>query len=192
MQACESFGCKDPSYSTVEKTVHSLGAAMGRGETRYAIVFRKYGVVFKFACHEDYYEDYCALEVKNYELAKKYGVERIVLPIELVGVTSHGLAVYIQPMYTTAQSGLPAVVETSYSRKTNVSKQFARKIQDNAFDGYRLSILWLRRATQIYGKKFMRRFEEWTHEAEVNDLHSNNVGYLRKQPIIIDYAGYHG
>ena len=57
-------------------------------------------------------------------------------------------------------------------------------------DSYRINEQWWNRAWQIYGKQFMRILEGFTNDHEIGDLHGNNVGYLGKFPIILDYAGY--
>ena len=67
-----------------------------------------------------------------------------------------------------------------------------RKSHENAYDGCRISNEWYARAYQIYGKQFMRKFERFTRDKRIGDLHDSNVGYLGKMPIILDFAGYHG
>ena len=67
-----------------------------------------------------------------------------------------------------------------------------RKSHENAYDGYRISNAWYARAYQIYGKQFMRKFERFTRQHRIGDLHNSNVGYLGQMPIILDFAGYHG
>ena len=158
------------------------------GATRRVFIFPKLGVVIKFP---DEKFDYCAQEVRFYESAKDYGVERLLLPIEKVGVTEGGIPLYIQPIYKTT------VCEMGYKAQEAVAKRFrkTRKVATVKAVSrgcyYIPNKDWLARAIQLYGKKFMRSFETWTNDHRVNDLHSQNIGYIGNfRPVLIDYAGY--
>jgi hypothetical protein len=130
--------------------------------------------------------------MENYHKAKGYGIEKCLLAIEYVDTTDGDIPVYIQPMYTTSLDRLDYNVQQKW--RTKVEKLHRKPIVEKIENGccYAPSRLWVERAIQIYGKRFMRSFQEWSRECQVNDLHSSNIGFLRKQPIIIDYAGYHG
>ena len=181
-----------PEFDELDKIAQHLGANLCSGATRWAFVFPCYKVVFKFPKWDETDDDYCELELRNYNLGKKYGIERCLLPIEKVGETDSGIPVYVQPMYTTSHEDLPYGVRRRWERKLHGLHQaeIIRKIENGCH--YCPTRLWVERATQIYGKAFMKSFQKWSKEGRVNDLHSSNIGYLRKQPIIIDYAGYHG
>lgn len=179
-------------YSQLDKIAMKLGAELHNGASRWAFVFKGHKAVFKFARYTSTDTDYCELEARNYTLAKKYGIERCLLPIEYVGTTDTEVAVYYQPMFDKAQGQLPYNDICRLERKLGTlhNAPVIRKIRRGCYDAPER--LWIERATQIYGKRFMKSFEDWTREAQVNDLHNGNVGYIGKQPIIIDYAGYHG
>lgn len=170
------------------KMGEKLKCKINSGATRRVFIFPKLGVVIKFP-DESY--DYCEQEVKFYESAKTYGVERLLLPIEKVGVTKGGIPLYIQPIYKFT------INEMNYKQQEAVAKRF-RKTQKNAITRavgsscyYAPNRDWLARAIQLYGKKFMRSFEAWTNAHHVNDLHSQNIGYVGNfRPVLIDYAGY--
>jgi hypothetical protein len=155
-------------------------------------VFEKHKMVVKFPKYEETDTNYCDLELKNYNKAKECRVEKCLLPIEYVDTTDRDIPVYIQPMYTTSHDYLDYNLSRRWGKK--VQNLHHKKIVEKVEAGclYSPPQLWIERAIQIYGKRFMRAFEHWTRENRVNDLHSSNVGYLGKQPIIIDYAGYHG
>lgn len=179
-------------YSQLDTIARKLGAELYHGASRWAFVFKGQKAVFKFARYTSTDTDYCELEARNYNLAKKYGIERCLLPIEYVGTTDTEVAVYYQPMFDKAQGAMPYREQERIEQKLGGlhNAPVIRKIRRGCYDAPER--LWLERATQIYGKRFMREFERWTHEAQVNDLHNGNVGYIGRQPIIIDYAGYHG
>ena len=51
---------------------------------------------------------------------------------------------------------------------------------------------WYARVLQLYGKKFLASFEQFSNEVQLNDLHNGNIGWRNGRPIILDYAGYQG
>lgn len=182
----------EPERSDLDRVASRLGAKLHWGATRWAFVFTKHKVVYKFPRWSEIETDYCELELENYELGKKYRIERCLLPIEKVGETDAGIPIYLQPMYTSSQDGLSydRMKQWEHKMQKTTNRTMIRKIQHGCFSSPQR--FWMERATQIYGKAFMRSFEKWSHEGRVNDLHSGNVGWLGRQPIIIDYAGYHG
>lgn len=185
-------GNSSPSYSQLEPIARKLGASLCNGASRWAFVFKARQIVYKFPRWESVDRDYCAIEVENYELGKQYGIERCLLPIAYVGETECGIPLYSQPMYTTSQEALDYNKSRYWEGKLHGlhNAPIVRKVQRGCYSSPQK--LWFERAIQIYGKAFMRSFQKWSQEGHVNDLHSGNVGYLNKQPIIIDYAGYHG
>lgn len=180
---------KDPSYSHLEECAYALGCGFNNGATRCAFIFHEEKVVFKFPFYNRTNRDYCEMELEYYESAKDYGVEKILLPIYYMGRTAEGIPIYLQPMFTKPECELRYHEELEIENKVNVPKSLVDKVRRNCYDRS-LPRRWTGRAIQIYGKKFMRKFERWTNVCEVNDLHSGNVGYLDRQPVIIDYAGY--
>ena len=180
------------SSDDLDEVCRILDCTLHSGATRWALVFPKHKIVFKFPKYNETSRDYCAMELKNYELGKKFGIEKCLLPISYIGTLECDIPIYVQPMYTVSVSDTDYRVSRSYEEKCEklrgsvVFRKICRGIYDTP------PRVWVARATQIYGKKFMRKFEQWSHAGKVNDLHSSNVGWLRKQPIIIDYAGYQG
>lgn len=182
-----------PFHSELEPIAERLGAKLRSGATRWAFVFEKHQMVIKFPRYEDTDEDYCELELENYIKARdEYKVERCLLPIEYVDETASGIPIYIQPMYSFSHEGMDYGTSERWVRKLHGlhRAEIVRKVERGCL--YSPPRLWVERAIQIYGKAFMRSFEQWSKDCKVDDLHSSNVGYLGKQPIIIDYAGYHG
>lgn len=194
IEALDGFSktVNNPDGDDLRPIAEQLGARLRSGATRWAFVFEKHQTVIKFPKYDETDEDYCELELANYNHAKEYRVEKCLLPIEYIGTTESGIPIYIQPMYTTSQDQLDYNIVKKWERKCESLRRspIIRKVKDGCL--YSPPNLWVTRAVQIYGKAFMKSFQVWSHKYGVNDLHSGNVGYLGKQPIIIDYAGYHG
>ena len=174
---------------------HRRNIVISSGETRYAVIFKHDNFVLKIPRYGNCQEDYCQAEIRAYESAKKFHVERILLPIELYHTTTTGISIYKQPKYSFSTSdgdynlGYDRYLDR---RNTPINCSIVRKITRECYDGNRISRRWMARVLQLYGKKFCRSFEAWTIENDVNDLHNSNTGWLDNKPIILDYAGYRG
>ena len=174
---------------------HSRYIVISSGETRYAVIFKHDNFVLKIPRYGNCAEDYCQAEIRAYESAKKFRVERVLLPIELYHTTTTGIAIYKQPKYSFSTSdGDYNRNYDSYLNRRNIPQHrpIVRKITNECCDGGRISRRWMARVLQLYGKKFCRSFEAWTNENQINDLHNSNTGWLNNKPIILDYAGYRG
>lgn len=189
----------DAHTEDLQAMTKRLGCTFDWGATRWALIFPKERIVYKFSRHTK--EDYCAYEVENYALAKQYRIERCLLEVRHEFTLSNGLKVYSQQMYSTSYDLLPPIQRKRNQQKMrNLAKKDLDRwggldwnpIIDKIGESckYYPPHQWVARAIHIYGKAFMRNFAKWTHEARVNDLHGTNVGFYKKQPIIIDYAGY--
>lgn len=172
----------------IYKVAEQLGCEANYGATRLVLIFPNHGWVIKMPYGR---RDYCAQEVQSYQTAVKYGVEKLLLSIEKVGETAHGIPLYIQPVYKTSVSEMSAhdrIKVRELCQKTTNPHTIA-KIRRGFY--YSPELEWVSRATQLYGKRFMRSFEKWTKEFQVNDLHNANVGYINGyRPVLVDYAGF--
>lgn len=167
------------------------------GETRYAIWHSSWDFVIKIPRYGYASEDYCQIEVDNYECAKKWRVEKICLPIEVYKSNIFGLTLYKQARYTnsTGESYQRRIGYKKYLEKRNINKivdtGLPSRISDCCYGHRGIDSYWTARVLQLYGKKFCRSFEAWTMECRINDLHNQNTGWLNNKPILLDYAGYH-
>lgn len=165
-----------------------LGCQANYGATRLVLIFPKHGWVIKMPYGR---HDYCAQEVRSYRTAVEYGVEKLLLSIEKVAETVHGIPLYIQPMYRTSVNDMNCHDRNKIQQlcQKTTSRYTIAKIRQGCYCGPETN--WVSRATQLYGKKFMRSFEKWTKEFRVNDLHNANIGYIDGyRPVLVDYAGY--
>ena len=185
---------KQIGYDDLWEFCRSHGLEMFSGETRYCIASKDWDFVLKISRFDNVRDDYNAIEFANYENACKLGIEKIFLKMWKFGTLDCGLDIYAQVRYSFAHSDIDNKKERKMRKQTDKirSCKVFRKSHENAYDGYRISNEWYARAYQIYGKQFMRKFERFTRDKRIGDLHDSNVGYLGKMPIILDFAGYHG
>ena len=185
---------KQIGYDDLWEFCRSHGLEMFSGETRYCIASKDWDFVLKISRFDNVRDDYNAIEFANYENACKLGIEKIFLKMWKFGTLDCGLDIYAQVRYSFAHSGIDHNKERKMRKQVQkiCSCKIYRKSHEHAYDGYRISNEWYARAYQIYGKQFMRKFERFTRDKRIGDLHDSNVGYLGKMPIILDFAGYHG
>lgn len=181
---------RSPDNDDLWECAERLNCGYDWGATRGAFIFRQEKIVFKFPRFTSTRTDYCQIELENYNSAKEYGVERILLPVYHMGTTNHGIPVYLQPMFSYSEGDTSHKVRSqNRERVKQIHRSFIDKVRYNCY--WAPPRPWTARAIQIYGKSFMRKFEKWTVARRINDLHSGNVGYLGRRPIIIDYAGFY-
>lgn len=185
---------KQVCYDELWEFCRSHDLELASGETRYCIISKDWDFVLKISRFDNVRDDYNAIEFANYENACKLGIEKIFLKMWKFGTLDCGLDIYAQVRYSFAHSDIDHNKEKKMRKQTEKirSCKVFRKSHEHAYDGYRISNNWYARAYQIYGKQFMRKFERFTRDKRIGDLHNSNVGYLGKMPIILDFAGYHG
>lgn len=54
-----------------------------------------------------------------------------------------------------------------------------------------LSADWLKIAAGFFGLTLTGKLARFVQENRINDLHSGNVGFIGKRPVLIDFCGYH-
>lgn len=188
------FMDKQVCYDDMWEFCRSYGLEMFCGETRYCIADKNWDFVLKISRFDNVRDDYNAIEFANYENACKLGIEKIFLKMWKFGTLDCGLDIYAQVRYSFSHSDIDRNKEKKMLEQVEKIRycKIFHKSHEHAYDGYRISNNWYARAYQIYGKQFMRKFENFTRQYRIGDLHNSNVGYLGKMPIILDFAGYHG
>lgn len=165
------------------------------GATKTVFLHKDWDFVIKVPNYYYYPRNYCAIEAENYTKAAAYNVQRVLLETALLPVLPNGIELYVQPRYTTDHLDLHqdmAKRERLHRTLNNLDANRTREITMSMYDGHRISIEWMARVIQLYGKKFARSLEEWTKDNHIGDLHSRNVGWINNRPIILDYSGYFG
>lgn len=131
-----------------------------------------------------YSDDYCYLEVKFYEEAKEYGVEKMFAKSELFGELKCGIPVYRQEKVFVESSS-----QASRYRASAGSLEKARK-----YDFEQCSSNWKALVIDYYGEEFLDKFYTFINDICPRcgeDLHSGNYGYTTDgRPVILDYSGW--
>lgn len=140
---------------------------------------------------EDYWEycaadneerpwDYCGGEVKRYNIAAKRGFSECFAKIELLGYINN-YPIYIQEKCMTF---------SSCRNKHLHSKE--EKLKTSTYcNYYNINKDWLTDFRLYYGEKKLLQFINFISELEWDDdLRSENIGYIKDRPVLIDYSGF--
>lgn len=181
-----------PSWGTFRRTLANNGFQWCEGATKVCLVHpdSKYVLKFDYETYETH-APYCVLEARYYMEAKRFGVEKAVLSTEYYTTTATGIDLYIQSKYKSDFYSL-CWSEICNLRST-VNPHLSEKISQKFFmpDWHPIPVDFVSILIRRYGKKFVDRLAEWTVYCQINDLHSENVGFdLRGKPVLTDYAGY--
>lgn len=179
-------------WDTIENFADKYDLEFGSGETRWCLYQPHWVEVIKIPRFDNVSDDYGAIEVANYNKACDLGIERIFLPTRQITVLDSGCPVYVQTKYTCDHYALKERKALEKAITNCVQHKVCEKARHGMYQGHRIDRNWFARAYQIYGKRFMLALEDFTKEHYIGDLHQHNLGWLGKQPIILDYAGYHG
>lgn len=128
--------------------------------------------------------DYCLREVEVYSLAKEFGVEQFFCKTELMGTVNN------YPIYAQEKAVIWEYIR-NYDDYLEEDKKEMRNILMQTAGGYSSAFLcWLCDCMKWYGKAMITSFLEFLDDNYIRDLHSANLGYVNKRPVIVDYAGF--
>ena len=126
--------------------------------------------------------DYCATEMFLYQKAKKYKVTEFFGKTKYIG-NIENYPIYIQEkIIPISKCGSGA----SHQEKEKTKSHLTEKKY------WMFNISWLADAYKYYGEKKCDRFMQFIKDYAyyLDDLHSDNIGYQRGKPMILDYAGF--
>ena len=129
----------------------------------------------------------CEDEIKTYNSAKEAGVEKVFLETWFVGYLTNGRPVYGQAKADFTSSMIPEAKAKKYERISRTVKEEMRTKVIRGMHDHSVNRLWVEMFISLYGKNFARKFEAWTKETHLTDMHSGNIGYRNDKPIILDY-----
>lgn len=179
-------------WETIENFADKYDLEFSSGETRWCLYQSHWSEVIKIPRFDNVVDDYGAIEVENYAKACDLGIERIFLPTRQICVLDSGCPVYAQTKFTCDHGAYRSERQLVKTVKNCLNHKICEAALRGMYQSHRINRYWFARAYQIYGKKFMRVVEDFTRDNQIGDLHHHNLGWLGKQPIILDFAGYHG
>ncbi len=170
------------------------------GATKGVLIFENFGFVIKIPfifCDGDemcgasdgiHNWDYCSQEVCRYEMAEEEGFGDIFLETDLLD-TINNHPIYIQP-YADILGGMDSDNYNSNHRSgTDVDATLAKEI-DNSENYTMLDSSWEADFLVRYGIEMFKKFKIYIKDNWINDLRDDNIGYIGKNPVLIDYAGF--
>lgn len=147
-----------------------------------------------FLIKEDYYDfiageyedrpwDYCAIEVQRYHKAAALGLANCFAKIDFIGCIND-YPIYVQEKCSTFSS---CRTKHSYSKEERIKTLKCCK-EDHPFW---IDDNWLTDFRFYYGEEMLINFSYWIHKLKWDDdLRSENIGYIKNKPVLIDYAGF--
>jgi hypothetical protein len=130
--------------------------------------------------------DYCLTEAVHYNKAKRNNVEKIFCKTRCIGKVS-GHPIYIQERAETYYSYKNKNMQ-SRSRKSKTPKEVENICVKKRFSQF--NIRWQTDVYNYYGEKIFNKFMDFIKKERIQDLHSDNIGYLGARPVILDYSGW--
>lgn len=132
--------------------------------------------------------DYCSQEACRYEMAEEEGFGDIFLETDLLGeVNNH--PIYIQPYAEVLSKIDGSEYDSKHRSGTDMDRTFVKKI-DDAENYDTLSSMWEADLLVRYGIEKFKSFKKYIKDNWINDLRDENIGYIGKNPVLIDYAGF--
>lgn len=187
-------GTRHKDLSAVFEEFKSRGIefSYSEGATKGCFIFKNFVLKFNLADGNSRRIDDCVgRELEIYNKAKEKGLEKILVPTYPFYTNCYGITFIKQQKISCSidsQSGKKR--KENLNKCKNVSNKAIYKVRRGFYKRTCSNSQWLARAIQIYGKNFMKDFEQFTHEYQINDLHYGNIGYIGKLPVILDFSGY--
>lgn len=147
---------------------------------------------------DDRYDE-AVQEAKVYARAVEAGLEKF-FPYTEIAFEMNGITFVFQEKVQYSVRRLPDSIRSKFTKQCKTSlvseKRIWEKMErefkragDKSY-GRNLDPLWASMALTLYGKKLCRKLCAFIVENAINDLHTDNIGYNRNKPIILDFSGY--
>ena len=128
--------------------------------------------------------DYCLAEAILYHKAKQAKILDVFCKTKLIGrVNNH-------PIYTQSR----AIPFSWYylKKEKDYESERSKKIQNycKKKELPQLNSIWLADAFEYYGERRFNKIMNFIKKERLNDFHTDNIGYIGHQPILIDFSGF--
>ena len=171
-------------------------------EKNYVIKIPYYGKYRKsngIKCFDPYFSsiskssDYCKSEEIIYNKAKANGLDTFFAEIEQIGKIK-SIPIYIQRkavIFEDVYYPEDDEEENLNEHEISIFKTITTKYSDLVEDEY-LPISWMKDFICSYGELAFDKLYNFLSDNNIQDLHSENIGYICEKPVLVDFSGFEG
>lgn len=171
-------------------------------EKNYVIKIPYYGKYRKsngIKCFDPYFSsiskssDYCKSEEIIYNKAKANGLDTFFAEIEQIGKIK-SIPIYVQRkavIFEDVYYPEDDEEENLNEREVSIFKTITTKYSDLVEDEY-LPISWMKDFIFSYGELAFDKLYNFLSDNNIQDLHSENIGYICEKPVLVDFSGFEG
>lgn len=133
--------------------------------------------------------DYCEAEEMLFRLAENNGVGEYFAETIQIGEV-RGYPIYAQPR-AKLNSSSNICEREDYSSIEQISSQITEEYSDILGEEF-LPEYWMKEFIAAFSDDELEGLLNFIEQADISDLHEENVGFINGKPIIFDYVGYRG
>ena len=171
-------------------------------EKNYVIKIPYYGKYRKnngIKCFDPYFSsiskssDYCKSEEIIYNKAKANGLDTFFAEIEQIGKIK-SIPIYVQRkavIFEDVYYPEDDEEENLNEHEISIFKTITTKYSDLVEDEY-LPISWMKDFICSYGELAFDKLYNFLFDNNIQDLHSENIGYICEKPVLVDFSGFEG
>ena len=171
-------------------------------EKNYVIKIPYYGKYRKnngIKCFDPYFSsiskssDYCKSEEIIYNKAKANGLDTFFAEIEQIGKIK-SIPIYVQRkavIFEDVYYPEDDEEENLNEHEISIFKTITTKYSDLVEDEY-LPISWMKDFICSYGELAFDKLYNFLFDNNIQDLHSENIGYICERPVLVDFSGFEG
>ena len=171
-------------------------------EKNYVIKIPYYGKYRKsngIKCFDTYFSsiskssDYCKSEEIIYNKAKANGLDPFFAEIEQIGIIK-SIPIYVQRkavIFEDVYYPEDDEEENLNEREVSIFKTITTKYSDLVEDEY-LPLSWMKDFICSYGELAFDKLYNFLSDNNIQDLHSENIGYICERPVLVDFSGFEG
>ena len=171
-------------------------------EKNYVIKIPYYGKYRKsngIKCFDPYFSsisksgDYCKSEEIIYNKAKANGLGTFFAEIEQIGKIK-SIPIYVQRkavIFEDVHYPEDDEEENLNEHEISIFKTITTKYPDLIEDEY-LPISWMKDFIFSYGELAFDKLYNFLSDNNIQDLHSENIGYICERPVLVDFSGFEG
>ena len=171
-------------------------------EKNYVIKIPYYGKYRKsngIKCFDPYFSsiskssDYCKSEEIIYNKAKANGLDTFFAEIEQIGKIK-SIPIYVQRkavIFEDVYYPEDDEEENLNEHEISIFKTITTKYSNLVEDEY-LPISWMKDFICSYGELAFDKLYHFLSDNDIQDLHSENIGYICERPVLVDFSGFEG